>query len=290
MRILILGGDGMLGHRLLLHLRHGHDARVTLRQDAAAYAARTMFSPDRAYFGVDVRSSDRLAEVLADFRPEAVVNAVGIVKQRQLAGDALASIEINALLPHRVAILCRASGARFVHLSTDCVFSGERGGYTETDECDARDTYGRIKHLSEVAERHCVTLRTSFIGPELVRKAGLLEWFLAQRGGIHGYTNAIYSGFTTPEMARIIERVLLCGEELSGIYHVSSQPISKHDLLCAIRDALALKTKITPYSDFRRDLSLNGTKFQQATGYRAPPWAEMVAELALVLKEATYAS
>ena len=288
MRILILGGDGMLGHQLLARLREHHEARATLRQDAAAYAAWPMFDARSAYFGVElgggVRASEPLAEVFAQFRPEAVVNAAGIVKQRDEAKEAIASIEVNALLPHRLALLCREAGARLIHMSTDCVFSGDRGRYTETDACDARDLYGLSKRLGEVTAPGCLTLRTSIIGPELSRKAGLLEWFLAQRGRIQGYTGAIFSGFTTLEMARIIERLLVSQPALSGLYHVAADPISKFELLAAIRDALGLKTQIDAYSDFRCDRSLDASKFRRDSGYSAPGWAEMIAELAAALK------
>lgn len=284
MRILILGGDGMLGHQLLRRLRARHEARVALRQGAGAYAAWPMFDARSAYFGVDLRMQAPLAGVFAEFRPEAVINASGIVKQRPEAEEAIASIEVNALLPHRLALLCRAAGARLIQLSTDCVFSGDRGNYAETDACDARDLYGLSKRLGEVTGTGCLTLRKSVVGPELARKSGLLEWLLAQKGGVNGYTGAIYSGFTTFEMARIIERVLESHPALTGFYHVASKPISKFDLLVAIKDALGLKTRIAPYSDFRCDRSLDGSKFARDTGYIAPGWAEMLAELALEMK------
>ena len=286
MRILILGGDGMLGHQLLARLRARHDARATLRQEAAAYAAWPMFDARSAYFGVDVREEARLEEVFAEFRPEAVVNAVGIIKQRRDADEAILSIEVNALLPHRLALLCRRANARLVQLSTDCVFSGARGNYSEDDLSDARDLYGLSKRLGEVTGPGCLTLRTSIIGPELSRKTGLLEWFLAQRGTVNGYTGAIFSGFTTLEMARIIER-LLESPALEGLYHVASRPISKFELLGAIRDALGLATQIAPYSDFRCDRSLDGSRFAAASGYVAPAWTAMVGELASVLKGKT---
>lgn len=290
MRILILGGDGMLGHQLLRRLRAGHETRATLRQDAAAYAAWPMFDARSAYFGVDARADGPLAAVFDKFRPEAVVNAVGIVKQRPEAEEAIASIELNALLPHRLALMCRTAGARLIHMSTDCVFSGDRGGYTEADACDARDLYGLSKRLGEVTGPGCLTLRTSIIGPELSRKAGLLEWFLAQRGSVNGYTGAIFSGFTTLEMARIIERLLVSQPALSGLYHVASAPVSKFDLLVAIRDALGLETRIAPYSDFRCDRSLNAASFARDSGYVAPDWGAMVAELALELKGSAHDS
>ena len=284
MRILVLGGDGMLGHQLLLRLRERHEVRVTLRQEAAAYAAWPMFDARTSYFGVDVRAEGTLASVFAQFRPEAVVNAVGIVKQRDEAQEAITSIEVNALLPHRLVLLCRSAGARLIHMSTDCVFSGDRGGYTEDDACDARDLYGLSKRLGEVTGPGCLTLRTSIIGPELSRKAGLLEWFLAQDGRIQGYTGAIFSGFTTFEMVRIIERLLVSQPALSGLYHVAATPISKYDLLLRIRDALGLNTQIDAYSDFHCDRSLDASKFGRDSGYAAPGWTEMIAELASELK------
>jgi dTDP-4-dehydrorhamnose reductase len=216
---------------------------------------------------------------MAACRPQTVINAIGVVKQRAEANDAIQSLEINALLPHRLAVLCEAAGARLIHFSTDCVFSGRRGKYRETDVPDAEDLYGRTKYLGEPGGEHCVTLRTSFIGRELTRKTGLLEWFLAQRGTIRGYTKAIFSGFTTLEMTRIIEKVLTT-PVLSGVYHVSSEPISKFDLLVMIRDALGLTTEIEPYDELQCDRSLDSSRFREALAYRPPGWKAMVEELA----------
>lgn len=281
MKILILGGNGMLGHRLLLSLRPRHQVRVTLRQDLTAYMHQGLFTPDNAFAGVDVRSTDQLEEVFSAFRPEAVVNAVGIVKQRADAKSAIPSLEINSLLPHRLALLCRAVGARLVHLSTDCVFSGRKGAYTESDPSDADDLYGRSKYLGEVTDPGCLTLRTSIIGRELSRKAGLLEWFLSQSGRtVPGYRNAIFSGFSTYEMARIVERLLTASQDAHGLYHVSSSPISKHDLLHKINETLRLGITILPDDELRCDRSLDSSRFRQEFGYTPPSWDDMVAELA----------
>ena len=206
MQILILGGDGMLGHQLLKHLQLRHAVKATLRQDNAAYAGYKVFNRGNAYYGIDVRSVDRIIEVLGDFRPEAVINAVGIVKQRPEAKEIIPSLELNALLPHRLAVLCKGIGARLIHLSTDCIFSGRNGApYQESDASDAEDIYGKTKYLGEVHDARCLTLRTSIIGRELSRHSGLLDWFLTQSGPVKGFTKAIYSGFTTLEMSRIIE-------------------------------------------------------------------------------------
>ena len=285
MRILVLGGDGMLGHKLLAHLGARHDVRVTLRRGVEDYARYRLFDHNNAFSDVDVRSSDRLIEVLGQFRPEVVVNAVGVVKQRAEAKMAIPSIEINTLLPHRLALLTRAVGARLVHISTDCVFSGRTGAYSETSASDAEDSYGKTKFLGEVSGPGCITLRTSMIGRELSRKTGLLEWFLAQRGPIKGYANAIFSGFTTQEMARVIERVVEQPANLHGLYHVSSEPISKYVLLTMLRDALGTGIDISADPEFRCDRSLRSDLFRRQFEYAPPSWRAMVEELVQEVKE-----
>jgi dTDP-4-dehydrorhamnose reductase len=270
----------MLGHRLFTHLRERHEVKVTLRRELSAYSEYGLFTHKTAYPGVEVRNLDRLLEVMAEFRPDAVVNAVGIIKQRGAAKEYIPSLEINALLPHRLAILCRAAGARLIHMSTDCVFSGRRGGYTEQDIPDAEDLYGRTKLLGEVEEPGCVTLRTSIIGLELLRKGSLIEWFLAQRGEVRGFTRAIYTGLTTAEMSRVIERVLVEHPELHGVWQVASEPINKHDLLTRFSEALERKdVRVVPDDSVEIDRSLSGLAFEKATGYHAPGWHEMLNEL-----------
>lgn len=285
MRILILGGDGMLGHQLFKTLSARHDARVTLRQSLSAYKEFNLFSAENAYERVEVGSVDRLIEVLGEFRPEAVVNAVGIVKQRSAAKENIPSLEINSLFPHRLANLCKAAGMRLVHMSTDCVFSGRKGKYRENDPSDAEDLYGRTKYLGEVHDSHCVTLRTSIIGKELSRRQGLLEWFLAQRGSVQGFRNAIFSGFTTLELSRIIERILTDHPEKGGLYHVSSDPISKFDLLTFIKREMGLGIEIIPMEEPRVDRSLDSARFRREFNYTPPTWEAMIRELHMNLKE-----
>lgn len=281
MRILILGGAGMLGHQLLLSLKDRHAVRVTLHHEIADVPAPDLFSAGNAYPGIDVRSDENVSRILNDFRPEAVINAVGIIKQRDDAKAAIPSIEINALLPHRLGLHCKKIGARLVQPSTDCVFSGERGRYDENDFADARDLYGRTKYLGELNESHCITLRTSIIGLELSHKQSLIEWFLAQKGSIKGYRNAIYSGFTTLEIARIIEKILTEHQDLSGVFHVASEPIDKYTLLTRLAAKLKRSDlSIEPDDSFFCDRSLNGTRFTAATGYRAPDWETLLDELA----------
>jgi len=284
MRILILGGDGMLGHRLFSHLIGNHEVKSTLRQDIDAYSAFGLFRPENSYTGIDVCCPDRLIEVMADFHPEAVVNAAGIVKQRPSAKESIPTIEINSLFPHRLAALCQVSGARLIHLSTDCVFSGRKGNYCEDDVADAEDLYGRSKLLGEVETENSLTLRTSIIGRELSRKASLLEWFLSQEGDIRGYRRAIFSGFTTIELSRVIELLIVRYPDSHGLYHLSSAPISKFDLLTMIKKELDHPVTIKPDTDFNCDRSLDSTKFRKEFNYSPPTWKEMISELCEDLK------
>lgn len=276
----------MLGHQLLRQMGKRHEVAVTLRRDRIAYQQYSpIVTAEKTYPLVDIRHRASVQEVLADFQPDATINAVGIVKQRNEAHASVPSLQINALFPHLLAEDCAAVESRVVHMSTDCVFSGERGSYVEDDESDARDLYGRTKFLGELHSEHCVTLRTSIIGPELSRKTGLVEWFLAQSGSIKGYGKAIYTGFTTMEMGRIIEQVLTNHPELSGLWHVASTPINKFALLTLLAEKLG-RSDITIERDdsFVCDRSLRGDRFESATGYRAPSWDTMLDELSAMIQ------
>jgi dTDP-4-dehydrorhamnose reductase len=280
MKILILGGDGMLGHQLLKLLRERHEVKVTLRREFSAYSGSKLFSPQNAAAGVDVRATDKLLAALSDFRADAVVNAVGIVKQRSDGLDVIPNLEINALLPHRLALICRAIGSRLIHISTDCVFSGNRGQYREDDTPDPVDIYGHSKLLGEVTQRGVITLRTSIIGRSLYGNASLIDWFLRQQGRISGYRNAIFSGFTTKEVSRVIATLLEQHSSASGLYHLSSSAISKYDLLVRLRDRLGRSTEIVPDDSVRIDRSLDSTRFRSEFAYTPPSWDRMLEELA----------
>jgi dTDP-4-dehydrorhamnose reductase len=281
MRVLILGGDGMLGHQLFRHLKERHDVRATLRLDRQCYEGSGLPDEGLYFYKIDAREIDGVLRVVTHFRPEAVVNAIGIVKQRPDAAQDILSIQINSLFPHQVAQACQSIGARLLHLSTDCVFSGHKGRYSETDVADADDLYGRSKLLGEVSQPHCMTLRTSIIGPETKRKTGLLEWFLSQRGQtVKGFTRAIFSGFPTSELARIVEFLLVKIPHLHGVYHVASAPISKYDLLILIRDRFDLPITIEQDPTLVCDRSLDASRFNRDTGYSPPPWQAMIDDMA----------
>ena len=281
MRLLILGGSGMLGHQLWRGLHAQHDTWVTLRRPVADFAVHNLFDEAKAIQFDDITDDTALERTLGQAKPEAVINCVGLIKQRDEASDEALTLRVNAEFPHRLAKRCGEAGARLIHFSTDCIFAGTKGNYTESDPSDAADLYGQSKHQGEVANAHSVTLRTSVIGHELGTNLALLDWFLSQRGqAINGYTKAIYSGFTTLEMARIVDRILTQHTDLSGVWHVASQPISKFGLLQLCREKLGWEGVIEPNDEFVCDRSLNADRFNQATGYTPPSWEAMISELA----------
>lgn len=281
MRILILGGSGMLGHRLWLNLRKEHEVWVTVRGERNPFPDGLDFPEERVRCRVEGLIFDEVTRALASIQPNLVINCIGLIKQAgHLAHDPLFSISLNALLPHRVSLICRTAGIRMIHISTDCVFSGRKGSYVETDQSDAEDLYGRTKFLGEVHYPHTVTLRTSIIGQELKTRLGLIEWFLAQTGAIKGYQKAIFTGVTTDELSRIIMDHVIPHPELSGLYHVSTDPISKYDLLLLAREAYQKDITILPDQEFLCDRSLDSTLFRDATGYQPPAWPEMIRGMA----------
>jgi dTDP-4-dehydrorhamnose reductase len=277
MKLMILGGSGMLGHKLWQTAAPRLDTWATLRDEGRSLPAT--FDRSRIVSGVHAEQMDTVTRAFARVRPDVVVNCLGIVKQRAGAADPLVALTVNSVFPHRLAALCGAAGARLIHISTDCVFSGQRGGYLETDTPDATDVYGRTKHLGEVSGPGCLTLRTSIIGRELASSHGLVEWFLGRRGTIPGYTHAVFSGLTTAELSRVILGVIERSPELTGVYHVATEAITKHDLLTRLNDALALGATIEPDASVRIDRNLDGRRFSAATSYAAPGWDRMIAEL-----------
>ena len=281
MRVLILGGGGMLGHKLAQGLSATLDTWATIRGSGAAYARYGILPEDRLITGVDVLNLDSIVETMARVRPDAVVNCIGIIKQLATAHDPVLSLSVNSLLPHRLQRLCVAAGARLIHISTDCVFRGDKGMYTEDDPSDALDLYGRTKFLGETSGPGALTIRTSIIGREIATRSGLVEWFLAQRGGrIEGYRHAIFSGFTTQEITRIVRRVLTEFPDLHGTLQASSEPISKYDLLLLLKRAYGVDVEIEPSDRFRLDRSLDSSRFRQRTSFVPPAWPAMVQELA----------
>ncbi len=222
-----------------------------------------------------------LKEKIKQIEPDVVVNAVGIIKQVPLAKNVINTLLINSIFPHQLSELAEEFEFRLINISTDCVFSGEKGNYSESDLADAQDLYGKSKHLGEVVTGNCLTLRTSIIGRELETSHSLVEWFLSNRGeSVKGFVNAIYTGFPTIVLADIMSNLIENHPDLCGLYHVSSEPINKLNLLRLINEAYQAKIEIEPFEDFIIDRSLNSQKFKEATGFEPTNWIEMIKKMA----------
>lgn len=283
MRTLILGGSGMLGHKLWQTLAPTFDAYATFRRAPSFDAHYGIFNETRIVAGVSAEEFDTVKRAFETVRPDVVINCIGIVKQDAAASNPIASIRINTLFPHQVAQACREVGARLIHLSTDCVFSGAKGNYSENDLSDARDLYGRTKALGEVDAadyENCLTLRTSMIGRELKGAHGLVEWFMGQRGKtVPGFKRAVFSGFTTAALAGVIGDIIAGHTSLRGVWHVAAEPINKFDLLSLVKQVYELDIEVEPDESFVCDRSLDGERFRKQTGILAPSWPEMIARM-----------
>ena len=268
----------MLGHKLVQLLSPELEVVTTLHSSAPDLPE--IYGKARTIDGVDALAADAVADALARVHPDVVVNAIGIVKQRAIAQDAVQSISVNSLFPHRLAQLCADAGARLIHFSTDCVFSGGRGRYSEHDIPDPVDLYGRSKLLGEVASPGALTIRTSIIGREIEHRTGLLEWFLGQAGGrVQGYAKVIWNGVTTNFLARTVGSLVKADSDLSGVVHLSGPAISKYQLLVWLNDAFGTRTTIERAALPVSDRSLDSERFWALTGFARPSWPAMLEEL-----------
>lgn len=282
MKVLILGVTGMLGSAMykLFHQNGTYNVWGTLR-DARSLSFFTPDSHKNLISNIDVLNEDELLNLFATIKPDCVVNCVGIIKQLSRAKDPLVILPINSLFPHRLAKICSLLGARLIHISTDCVFSGKKiGKYTESDPSDAEDLYGKSKFIGEISHlSDVVTLRTSIIGHELSSKYALVDWFLAQKNKIQGYVNAIYTGVPTVELARIIHDFVIPHPNLSGLYHVASQAISKFELLNLIGQIYCKPIMIEPEETIKINRALCAKRFENETGYNTPSWPLLIQEM-----------
>lgn len=279
-RILILGANGMLGSTLF---------RVFSSDENLVTFGTLRDERKTRYFDSDLRQNlisnvymDDDTSLLSAFsiaRPDVVINCIGLIKQRPNASNYIDALSINAVLPHRLAKFCTDLGARFIHFSTDCIFSGKAGKYVEDDLPDAQDLYGRSKFLGEVNYGDAVTFRISIIGHELDSKRSLVDWFLGQSAEIKGFRRAIFSGLPTIEVARVVKDLVIPNRELKGLYHLSVDPISKLDLLQLVAKTYKKDIIITPDDTLVIDRSLRSDKFQKVAGYVPKPWTKLVKEM-----------
>ena len=281
MRVLITGGSGMLGHKLVQRLSDRFDVYYTVRSPLDELDRYGLFPRDQGFGGIDLTQDEDVEKALTLVEPDVVINAVGLVKQIPGSDDVISSLMVNSILPHRLYRFAEKLGFRLITISTDCVFRGDTGGYSESDPADALDLYGRSKNLGELDKNRCLTLRTSIIGRELTTSHGLIEWFLRNRGGtVKGYSKAIYSGFPTIVFADIIADLLEAHPDLSGLYHISSAPIDKFQLLGLVNKAYGSGVNIEKDETFAVDRSLNSDRFRKATGFVPDSWENMIERMA----------
>lgn len=282
-KILVCGVSGMLGHTLFRYFK--------MRKDLPYETVGTLRNPsmlrffpkqlhESIYANVDFLSHEMLVRLFKEVRPDVVINCIGVIKQLKESYDPLVTLPINSLLPHRLSELCELSQAKLIHISTDCVFSGTKGAYVESDRSDVNDLYGLSKFLGEVKDAsHAITLRTSIIGHELNSHRSLIDWFLKSEGAVKGYTKALYSGLPAVHLSKVIAERVIPNDHLSGLWHVSASAIDKCELLRLVSQAYDKNIVITPDDTFAIDRTLDSSRFQKETGYIPPSWRELVSEM-----------
>lgn len=281
MKILIFGGGGMLGHKLNQMWRDKFEILTTLRKGFFEYERFNIFEREKVIENVEIEQIDRVYQIIEDHKPDVIVNAIGIIKQLPSAKNTVKTLWVNSIFPHQLAEIAEKNNSRLITISTDCVFDGKKGNYAEADIPNAIDLYGQSKHLGEVVDGNALTIRTSIIGRELQTRYGLVEWFLSNEGRkVNGFSKAIFSGFPTCVFANILEKIITNHKDLSGLYHISSEPINKLKLLKLIKNAYKLNIEIVEFSDFEIDRSLDSTKFKEKTNFKFQGWEAMISQMA----------
>lgn len=280
-KVLILGATGMLGHKLVQCLSEHFEVYSTIRGSFYQVEKYGIFRRERIVENVDATDATRLEKIIAEVAPDIVINAVGVVKQLPSAKDVITTLELNSILPQRLAILSKKFGFRLILFSTDCVFDGGRGMYNEQDTPNALDLYGKSKQLGEISQENVLTIRSSIIGRELNTSHSLIEWFLSNRGGrVFGYTTAIYSGFPTIVIADIIKGLIVDHPSLCGVHHIASEPINKYELLGLVDEFYDAAVEIEPSDQLVIDRSLDGSAFNSITGFQPEGWPAMIQKMA----------
>jgi dTDP-4-dehydrorhamnose reductase len=275
-RILVIGANGMLGGSVFRFLSKKPEYEVlgTTRSQAACKALLKQGFPN-VMSGIDACNLKGISDLIHEFNPDFLVNCIGVVKQLDISKSPIPTISLNSLLPHQLSELCDSIGCSLIHFSTDCVFSGQKGCYSERDTPDANDLYGRSKLLGEVNSAPHLTLRTSIVGHEINGHVSLVDWYLEQDESIQGFSNAIFSGLPTVYVAHFLHLYVL-GSDLSGLYHLSAEPIDKFTLLTLIKNKYEAKADIRECGQLRVDKSLISDKLKSATGVKVPNWPELI--------------
>ena len=281
--ILIIGSSGMLGGAILRYLSETGVYNLFALSRSLVYS-NSFSDPSIKFIQLsNFEDHVKLQSIINRIKPDIVINCAGLIKQISQSVSSSQMISINSTFPHVLATLCDQFDIRFIHFSTDCVFSGAKSSaYVETDPSDANDLYGKSKYLGECTNsiyKNSLTLRTSIIGHGIVPNNSLIDWFLScdPSTSISGFKNAIFSGLPTVEIASILHNyVLRCEKHLSGLFHLSAAPISKYKLLSLVADIYSFPVDIIPTPTPVINRALCSHLFASSTGYTAPSWATLI--------------
>ena len=278
MKILILGGDGMIGCKMAQVLSaQNHEIVISIREKKDL-TLKSISSKSKVFFNDFLK--DNILDFLVKVNPDIIINAIGVTIRRGAKKKISDTIYLNSLFPHQLSNWALAFKKRLIHFSTDCVFSGSEGSYLEDTTPDALDYYGKTKGLGEVNSKSSLTIRSSMIGPELFNKTELFEWIINNKEKeINGFSRVMYSGVTTFYMARIVADLIDNHKNLSGIYNVASKPISKFELLHLINDNFDLGLIINDDKTVISNKTLNASKMAKEIGLQPPSWDELIFEL-----------
>ena len=275
MKILILGADGMIGHKIAHSLYQDFDLILTSRKKISIESIGVNSGKFIYHDFLNNMTYDLLNKIM----PDVVINCVGITTRRGIKDSYNNTILLNSKLPHSLDSWVKSNSKKLIHFSTDCVFSGTKGNYLDNDIPDANDLYGETKSAGEIDSGNTLNIRCSMIGRELFNFTELFEWLnMNKNKKIEGFSNVIYSGITTVRMGKIIHYILKHKLNLSGIYNISSVPISKYDLLVKLSNAFSLNVQIEENTDNKSNKVLISKKFTEITGIYPPNWDDLISE------------
>ena len=284
MKILILGADGMLGHKLFQLLGMDYPetfGTISGKSSIYPYSGISFFHTDKVIPEVNMLDFGQIEHIINQLNPDYIINCLRVATHGDETAPPLQTITVNSLLPHQLAEVAKKNGARMIHFSSDCVFNGKQGMYTEEDPPNATHIYGQTRLLGEVFADNVLVLRGSVIGRELIQHSSLLDWFLRQQGSeINGFTHAIYSGLSSVETVRVVQMIISIKPSLTGLYHIASKPINKYNLLKLAQKNFGIKVTIHKQNKYFVNRSLAAEKIKYALGYVAPSWSSMMKELA----------
>ena len=287
-KILILGSNGMIGHELLRSMKlfnNNFEVKGTLKKDRNDYNGHYISTSSEYFFLVDVFKINYLIEIIKFYKPDVIINCIGITKQKIKKHSFNKIKYINSIFPHELYKICNNDKIRLIHLSTDCVFSGDRGEYCISDIADANDIYGKTKKEGEIVHENSLTIRKSTIGYELSKKHGLLEWFLKQKGDTEGYKNAIFTGISTIELSRFLSYIISDHTDLGGIMHLRGPKIDKYSLLKKIKFYFGLSyINLIEEKNFYCNRSLKEDIVFSNLKYSFPNWDQMIKDLSAAKK------